>query len=114
MDGFVRMLELETRRLFGGAIEIALPRRFLDVSEFRQVPDHQEVFTLDGDGDALSFIFEIVELQSEVSDNDVATHFWHDLADANDAQRHRILYSYPSPRAAKLSYHLQKCDAHGA
>ena len=31
------------RTLFGSAIEIALPARFEDVSDYRPVPDHQEV-----------------------------------------------------------------------
>ena len=94
---------METRRLFGGAIEISLPRRFLDVSAFRQVPDHQEVFTSDGDGDELSFIFEIVELQSDISNDAIATHFWRDLVEENDAQRHRILYPYPFPRSIQAT-----------
>ena len=31
------------RALFGGAIEMEIPVRFEDVSDFRPVPDHQEV-----------------------------------------------------------------------
>jgi Ran-interacting Mog1 protein len=31
--------------LFGGAANFALPDRMRDVSDFRPVPDHQEVFT---------------------------------------------------------------------
>ncbi len=30
------------RGLFGGAITLSLPQRFLDVSDFRPVPDNQE------------------------------------------------------------------------
>ena len=33
---------METRQLFGGAIDVQLPSRFQDVSEFRPVPDNQE------------------------------------------------------------------------
>jgi hypothetical protein len=35
--------QLITRALFGGAIEMSLPQRFVDVSDYRPVPDHQEV-----------------------------------------------------------------------
>lgn len=31
------------RDLFGGAVTMALPARFEDISQFREVPDHQEV-----------------------------------------------------------------------
>ena len=34
----------EKRALFGGALESFIPGGFVDVSEFRQVPDNQEVF----------------------------------------------------------------------
>ena len=35
--------QLISRAQFGGAIEIDIPIRFEDVSDFRPVPDHQEV-----------------------------------------------------------------------
>lgn len=31
------------RHLFGGAMDLSLPARFVDVSDFRPVPDNQEV-----------------------------------------------------------------------
>ncbi|KAL0030275.1 hypothetical protein WJX77_007077 [Trebouxia sp. C0004] len=37
--------QLITRALFGGAIKMSLPQRFVDVSDYRPVPDHQEVWT---------------------------------------------------------------------
>ncbi len=33
----------KTVGLYGGVFAIDLPERFLDISEFRVVPDHQEV-----------------------------------------------------------------------
>lgn len=45
--------------LFGGAITTALPPTFADVSEIRQVPDHQEVW-LDRDG-FTSVVVEVLE-----------------------------------------------------
>jgi hypothetical protein len=34
---------IRPHKLFGGAIDLAFPDRFVDVSEFRSVPDNQEV-----------------------------------------------------------------------
>lgn len=34
---------LVNRQLFGGAIELAFPQELIDISDFRPVPDHQEV-----------------------------------------------------------------------
>lgn len=45
--------------LFGGAITCLLPTTFADVSDIRQVPDHQEVW-LDKDG-FTNVIIEILE-----------------------------------------------------
>jgi hypothetical protein len=36
--------ELKPRPLFGGSINIQLPERFIDISDFRPIPDNQEVF----------------------------------------------------------------------
>ena len=36
-------MPLIRRDLFGGAMEIQMPGRLMDISEFRPVPDHQEV-----------------------------------------------------------------------
>ena len=35
--------ELVLRQLYGGAVQLSMPHRFQDVSDFRPVPDHQEV-----------------------------------------------------------------------
>ena len=35
--------QLITRALYGGAIEMDIPKRLEDVSDFRPVPDNQEV-----------------------------------------------------------------------
>ena len=47
------------RELFGGAITVDLPTRMVDVSDFRPVPDNQEVWT-DADRDE-SIILELLE-----------------------------------------------------
>ena len=72
----------ESRQLFGGAITMSLPASFEDVSVIRVVPDHQEVF-VDRISD-MSLIIEILGYESEVSDNDAAQHFFHDLAQCNE------------------------------
>lgn len=38
-------VSLVARPLYGGAISLGVPARFDDISAFRQVPDHQEVFS---------------------------------------------------------------------
>jgi hypothetical protein len=51
--------------LFGGALKIAqFPLRFQDLSNFRQVPDHQEIFS-----DPYSDQTIIVEINQFVSEN---------------------------------------------
>lgn len=47
-----------TRELFGGAMQICMPRRLQDMSDSRPVPDHQELYTDRGSDDAL--LIEIV------------------------------------------------------
>ena len=61
------------RPLFGGAIELALPARFVDVSPFRQIPDHQEVF-FDGPSDQ-SVIVEILSFVPQENARAAAYHF---------------------------------------
>ncbi|KAK9896024.1 Mog1p/PsbP-like protein [Cystobasidium minutum MCA 4210] len=53
----------QTRDLFGGALTTSLPGNVMDASDFRQVPDTQEVF-LSEDSDN-SIIFEILQVVSE-------------------------------------------------
>ncbi|KAI8870063.1 Mog1p/PsbP-like protein [Ramicandelaber brevisporus] len=75
----------ETRRdLFGGAMTATIPVEFSDVSDFRQVPDNQEVFA-DPRTDQ-SIIIEILELHEEASDADCARWHFENLADENDVQ----------------------------
>ncbi|KAA8896373.1 hypothetical protein TRICI_006907 [Trichomonascus ciferrii] len=47
--------------LYGGAITSTIPSGFVDVSNFRQVPDTQEVFVCDRDGYDDSVVFDIME-----------------------------------------------------
>ena len=88
--------KFEKRDLFGGAITLSIPSAWRDVSDVRQVPDHQEVYqdctfvststsssnnSLQGTGGCV--VVEILERQDDVHDDDASSFFFHDLADAN-------------------------------
>ncbi|KAL6513894.1 hypothetical protein OROHE_019350 [Orobanche hederae] len=77
------------RSLFGGAIVSTFPLRFEDVSNIRQVPDHQEVF-VDLRRDE-SLIFELLDLKTDVADQGSATWFLQDLARDQDAEGTMVL-----------------------
>ncbi|KAG8366335.1 hypothetical protein BUALT_Bualt17G0069200 [Buddleja alternifolia] len=77
------------RPLFGGAITSTFPLRFEDVSNTRQVPDHQEVF-VDPNRDE-SLIFELLDLKADVADQGSATWFLQDLANEQDAEGTTVL-----------------------
>ncbi|KAK7274807.1 hypothetical protein RIF29_15906 [Crotalaria pallida] len=70
--------------LFGGKISSIFPHRFQDISNVREVPDHQEVFA-DPSRDE-SLIFELLEFKPDVPDNGSATWFLQDLAREQDAE----------------------------
>lgn len=75
--------QLSNRSLFGGAIVCNFPGRFEDVSDVRQVPDHQEAFVDAGRDESL--IFELLDMKHDVADNGSATWFFQDLASEQDA-----------------------------
>ncbi|KAF5739249.1 ran guanine nucleotide release factor [Tripterygium wilfordii] len=72
------------RPLFGGAISSAFPVRFQDVSNIRQVPDHQEVFVDPARDESL--IFELLDFKHDVGDVGSAAWFLQDLATEQDAE----------------------------
>lgn len=76
------------RPLFGGAISSFFPLRFQDVSEVREVPDHQEAFA-DSSRDE-SLIFELLDFKREVEDNESAVWFLRDIAREQDAERSMV------------------------
>ncbi|WOL02220.1 putative ran guanine nucleotide release factor [Canna indica] len=77
------------RPLFGGAISSCFPLRFQDVSNIREVPDHQEVFA-DPQRDE-SLIFELLDLKHDVEDSSSAVWFLRDIADEQDAEETMVL-----------------------
>ena len=86
LENFSRRLRYRTKRkLFGGAMSLMLPERFIDVSRFRVVPDAQEVFT-DARTDE-TVIVEILEHQKDAKD---AVFFFDDISDQNSATEKHI------------------------
>ncbi len=91
------MAGLKQVALYGGALGVALPASFVDVSQLRQVPDHQEVWA--DAASAASAVVEIVEAQGDVADAAAARFFWGDLAEANGAQGERGWRELPADAA---------------
>jgi hypothetical protein len=77
-------LECREAALFGGAISIHVPSTMVDISEFRQVPDNQEVFV--DDAAAMSIIVELLDGNAD-SDPDSCSVSYHfqELAKENSA-----------------------------
>ncbi|CAC9490167.1 putative Ran-binding protein [Leishmania infantum JPCM5] len=75
------MAATHTVDLYGGAMRISLPQTMIDVSDFRQVPDNQEVYT-DADTGA-SVIVELLRRQTHVCNFEAGAFFYHDLAKDN-------------------------------
>ena len=80
---------MSNRNLFGGAITANLPPSYGDVSNVRQIPDHQEVF-VDNESEA-SVIVELLQLESSFQDLEAIRHHFQDLADANEATDTKII-----------------------
>ncbi|KAM9958144.1 hypothetical protein ACTFIW_013124 [Dictyostelium discoideum] len=69
----------EKRQLYGGAIEIDVPRRFIDVTSYRHIPDHQELFS-DEKSDQ-SVIIELNEFQDHISNANAIKHHYEVLVE---------------------------------
>ena len=87
----VKNTKYPVKELYGGAMSIVVPKRFRDVSDFRPVPDSQEVFTCLDTSETL--IVEILQYQNDVSDEKAAKFFFEELAEQNDASSFSILSS---------------------
>jgi hypothetical protein len=92
--------------LYGGAMQCRLPQGLDDVSEFRQVPDNQEVFT-----SAETGVCVIVELMSKqsVSNTNCAEFFFRDLSSSNTASYSEI--TFPQTTMAQSDIPLIPCHA---
>ncbi|KAK8658274.1 hypothetical protein V6N13_036485 [Hibiscus sabdariffa] len=93
---------LSERPLFGGAISASFPLRFRDVSNIRQVPDHQEVFVDPACDESL--IFELLDFKHEVGDDGSAVWFLQDLAIEQDGEGFMLLEQSTVVEAPGLCY----------
>eukprot|EP00892_Ulva_mutabilis_P006145 jgi/Ulvmu1/3902/UM018_0124.1 len=75
--------QMSKQPLFGGMAAMTIPTRMQDVSDFRPVPDHQEVYS-DGAIDQ-SVIVEILD-RASASDDQCVEFYWADCCTSNDAQ----------------------------
>lgn len=85
--------ELVVLSLWGGAALAGAPARFADLSPFREVPDHQEIFA--DIGTDQSIIFELTDLHPVPDDEFGVVHF-KELLKENEATApsdHQILKS---------------------
>jgi len=89
LAGPINPITWEERPLYGGAITAAIPKRFNDCSDFRHIPDHQEVWA-DADTDQ-SVIIELNSLDDSVSDAEAAMHYMRELAAANEAHSMQVV-----------------------
>jgi len=77
------MSESKAVELFGGALSCKIPSQWRDVSLVRQVPDNQEVYQDCTENTGAVLVIEILEHQSDVSDEEACSFFFRELADAN-------------------------------
>ncbi|KAK3622877.1 hypothetical protein LTR56_021910 [Elasticomyces elasticus] len=70
--------------LYGGAITCLLPSNFADVSDLRQVPDHQEVY-LDKDG-YTSIVVDILERVEKENDQEALKYHLKDLVQEDEGE----------------------------
>ena len=84
--------------LFGGAIKARLPDGWLDASDARPVPDHQEVW-LERDGNERSMVIELLEL-ADVDNASCATFHFNEIASGNDASGSTVLGTGTLPSTA--------------
>ncbi|RYH03683.1 hypothetical protein EON65_47230, partial [archaeon] len=90
--------------LYGGAMQTVLSAQFRDVSGVREVPDHQEVF-IDTHSDA-SIIVELLDMESDKSDNEALQYHFEELAKANEASGTTVLGTYDLATHANLMSYL--------
>ncbi|XP_072497207.1 ran guanine nucleotide release factor [Notamacropus eugenii] len=87
--------------LFGGAFSITLPPGALDVSDFRPVPDNQEVFCHRGTEQSL--IVELLELQAHVQGEAAARYHFEALGGVQGTGSEQVEAVEPlSPHALSL------------
>lgn len=91
---------MQTIDLYGGAMRMCLPDTFTDASNYRQVPDNQEVYTDAETGACV--IVELLSRQRDVPNAEAGTFFFFDLAKDNGCAREDVaeLETAPLPLSA--------------
>ncbi|KAG8349165.1 putative Ran interacting Mog1 protein [Trypanosoma vivax] len=84
-------MQEKTVPLYGGAITCTLPLSMVDVSELRQVPDTQEVYTEVETGTCV--IFELLARERGVGNEECGAYFYADLARANGCGKEDFTFS---------------------
>ncbi|KAI0637189.1 Mog1p/PsbP-like protein [Trametes polyzona] len=83
------------RELFGGAITTTLPTTLIDASDFRQVPDTQEVYLSPTSG--ISIIVEVLQSVSATDLKEAAGQHFDALAHDNDAKSQSVNETFDLP-----------------
>ncbi|CAJ1946438.1 unnamed protein product [Cylindrotheca closterium] len=89
------------RPLYGGAITCDIKTDWKDVSDIRQVPDHQECYQ---EIDGAVLVVEILERQ-KVSDAGAAAFFFKDLAESNGSTENKF-----EPKDIPAGTNLMNCS----
>ena len=91
---------MSSQPLFGGALSVVLPAAigWLDASDARPVPDHQEVW-LERDGAERSIIVELLE-RAECADEDSGAFHFEEVANGNEALGSSVQGCEPLPADA--------------
>jgi hypothetical protein len=93
------------RPLFGGAITCQLTPDddWRDVSDIRQVPDHQECWQ---DTEGRLLVVEILDRQSQVTDEQAAAFFFQDLAESNGMKAPDLQFTPQPELSANMDMNL--------
>lgn len=94
--------------LFGGALRCSLPEGWLDASDARPVPDHQEVWLEPAGGGDRSVVVELLERVEECGDDESGEFHFCELARTNEATRATLHSSARLPPEAVHSQALRE------
>ncbi|KAI8318386.1 Ran-interacting Mog1 protein, partial [Martensiomyces pterosporus] len=79
---------MPVRELYGGAMSMEIPTGMVDISDFREVPDNQEVFA--NASTDQSIIIEILESVTQQKEEAIKYHF-EQISESNDSSDDEII-----------------------
>ncbi|KAL6464144.1 hypothetical protein MHYP_G00285350 [Metynnis hypsauchen] len=97
------------RPLFGGALSAVVPPNATDISELREIPDNQEVFSHAHTDQ--SVIVELMEYQAHVEDSQAARYHFEDLAGSNKATAEGLWEVRGVEPIPSSQINLQQCSS---